>query len=179
LAAVRGYPALVVDQGLLWITLHWAAAALHQAERTYASLEPYFESRNSRFGRGVTRVTPEMQRSASIFWANVQYLMIAVRHLDKALSMLPASAPRLDSDLTAKAVEIRHLLEHWWGAPQNAGAWKGYRQKHGPGAEPTLMEFSPGEHGDLKIGNNPLSVVELAADIRRVESELIEIEART
>ena len=41
------------------------------------------------------------------------------------------------------------------------------------------MEFSPGEHGDLKIGNNPLSVVELAADIRRVESELIEIEART
>jgi hypothetical protein len=147
----------VVDQGLLWIALNWAAAALHQADRTYASLEPYLESRNSRFGGGVMRVTPEMQRPASVFWANVQYLMIAVRHLDKALSMLPASAPRLDSDLTAKAVEIRHLLEHWWGAPQNAGAWKGYRQEHGPGAEPTLMEFSPGAQGDLKIGNNPLS----------------------
>ena len=103
-------------------------------------------------------MTPEMQRPASIFWANVQDLMIAVRHLDKALSMLPASAPRLDSDLSAKAVEIRHLLEHWWGARQNAGAWKGYRQKHGPGAEPTLMEFSPGEHGDLKIGSQCLRV---------------------
>ena len=110
----------------LWTAIHWAAAALHQAERN-ASLELYFKSLNSRFGRGVTRVIPEMQRPASIFWANVQYLMIAVRHLDKALRMLPASAPRLDSDLTAKAVEIRHLLEHWWGAPQNAGAWKGYR----------------------------------------------------
>ena len=90
LAAVRGYPALVVDQGLLWIALHWAAAALHQAERTCASLEPYFEARNERFGKGVMRVTPEMQRPTAIFWANVQYLMIAVTHLDKALSMLPA-----------------------------------------------------------------------------------------
>jgi hypothetical protein len=169
----------VVDQGLLWIALHWAAAALHQAERTNASVEPYFESRNSRFGRGVTRVTPEMQRPAAVFWANVQYLMIAVTHLDKALSMLPASAPRLDSDLKDKAVEIRHLLEHWEKAAQNAGAWKGYRQKHGPGAEPTLMEFSPGEQGDLKIGNDPLSVVELIADVRRVESELIEIESQS
>jgi hypothetical protein len=169
----------VIDQGLLWIALHWAAAALHQAERTYASLEPYFESRNERFGSGVTRVTPKMQRPTAIFWANVQYLMIAVTHLDKALSMLPASAPRLDKNLSAKAKEIRNLLEHWSGAPRNVGAWKGYREKHGPGAEPTLMEFSPGERGDLKIGNDPLSVVELAADIRRVESELIEIEAKT
>jgi len=41
------------------------------------------------------------------------------------------------------------------------------------------MEFSPSEHGDLKIGNDGLSVVELVADFRRVESELIEIEAST
>jgi hypothetical protein len=169
----------VIDQGLLWIALHWAAAALHQAERTYAGVEPYFESRNTWFVRGVTRVTPEMQRPTAVFWANVQYLMIAVTHLEKALSMLPASAPRLDRDLTVKAVEIRHLLEHWWDAPQNKGAWKGYRQKHGPRAEPTLMEFSPSEHGDLKIGNDPLSVVELIADVRRVESELIEIESQS
>ena len=64
-------------------------------------------------------------------------------------------------------------------AQQNVGAWKGYREKHGPGAEPTVMEFSPSEHGDLKIGNDGLSVVELVADFRRVESELIEIEAST
>ena len=41
------------------------------------------------------------------------------------------------------------------------------------------MESSPGEHGDLKIGNDPLSVVELIADVRRVESELIEIESQS
>jgi hypothetical protein len=34
------------SQHLLWIALHWAAEALHQTERTYAGLEPYFESRN-------------------------------------------------------------------------------------------------------------------------------------
>ena len=168
----------MVDQRLLWIALHWAAAALHQAERTCASLEPYFESRNSRFDTGVTRV--EMQRPASVFWANVQYLMIAVRHLDLALQKLGRGAPRLDKSLSQKAVELRQLLEHWWEAEQGTKQrWKRYRDKHGPGAEPTLMEFSPGEHGDLKIGNDPLSVVELIADVRRVESELIEIESQS
>ena len=33
--------------------------------------------------------------------------------------------------------------------------------------------------GDPRIGADPLSVVELAADVRRVESEQIQIEART
>jgi hypothetical protein len=37
------------------------------------------------------------------------------------------------------------------------------------------LEFDP---GDLKIGADPLSLVDLEADIRRVESELIEIEAQ-
>jgi hypothetical protein len=53
---------------------------------------------------------------------------------------------------------------------------QGYREKNGQLAGPSWVQFEP---GDLRIGADPLSVVELAADIRRVESELIEIEART
>jgi hypothetical protein len=36
-----------------------------------------------------------------------------------------------------------------------------------------------GDPPELRFGTDPLSIIELEADIRRVESELIEIEART
>jgi hypothetical protein len=39
------------------------------------------------------------------------------------------------------------------------------------------VPFKPGDPGDPRIGADPLSVVELAADVRRVESEQIQIEA--
>ena len=124
-------------------------------------------------------MTPEMERPMAIFWADVHFLMIAVKHLEKVLGMMGPNAPRLDNALGNKAVELRNLLEHWWNAEQGGGAWKGYREKHGELAGPAWVQFEPGDPGDLRIGADPLSVVELAADIRRVESELIEIEAQT
>jgi hypothetical protein len=163
-------------QDYLWTALRWAAAALHQAERAQASLEPFLQSRRNIIDGEVIRWTPEMERPASIFWSDVHFLMISVNHLDRVLKNLGPNGPQFDKVLAAKAVEQRHLLEHWWKAEQGEGAWKGYREKHGPLAGPSWVQFEP---GDLRMGADPLSIVELAADIRRVESELIEIEART
>ena len=161
---------------LLWTALRWAGAALQQAERVRASFEQYQASVHSRMGAGVVRLTPEMERPKAIFWADVHFLMIAVNHLRKVLGDLGGDAPRIDKALEAKAVELRHLLEHWWKAEQGEGAWKGYREKHGEYAEPTDVQFEP---GDVRIGADPLSIVALAADVRRVELELTEMEART
>jgi hypothetical protein len=172
----------VVDaksNGLLWTALEWATAASHQTERVRASFEPYRVSMLNLPDGVVMRVTPEMQRPRAIFWADVHFLMIAVRHLDLTLQKLGRGAPRLDRALSEKAVVLRNLLEHWWEAEQGKKRWKRYRDKHGPYANPTQVQFEPGDPGDLRIGADPLSVVDLAADIRRVESQLIEIEART
>jgi hypothetical protein len=64
------------------------------------------------------------------------------------------------------------------GVGGRKGAWKGYREKHGQYATPTQVQFD-GVSSDLRIGTDPLSVVDLVVDVRRVESELIEIQART
>jgi hypothetical protein len=163
----------------LWTALRWAAAASHQAERVDHGFDRYQASLFSQPDGTVVRVTPDMMRPAAIFWSDVQFLMIAVRHLDVTLQKLGRGAPRLDRALSEGAVELRQLLEHWWEAEQGKKRWARYRQKHGRYAAPTQVQFEPGDPGDLRIGADPLSVVELAADIRRVESELIEIEART
>jgi hypothetical protein len=137
---------------------------------------------HSRSAAQVRRLEPtyadrDRRRCAkAIFWADVHFLMIAVKHLNKALEDLGAGAPRLDKGLKAKTVELRNLVEHWWKAEQDEGAWKGYREKHGEYAEPTEVQF---DADDLRIGADPLCISELAADIRRVEAELIEIEARS
>lgn len=123
-------------------------------------------------------MTQEMERPKAIFWADVHFLMIAMKHLDGVLKMLGPGALRLDKDVTAKAVELRRLLEHWWESADGKGAWKGYREKHGQYATPTQVQFDA-VSGDLRIGTDPLSVVDLVVDVRRVESELIEIEARS
>lgn len=68
--------------GYLWTALRWAAAALHQTERVYTSLEPHLESHRRRIGKGVIRLTPEMQRPMAVFWSDVHFLTIAVKHLD-------------------------------------------------------------------------------------------------
>jgi hypothetical protein len=140
---------------------------LNQAERVRVSFESYQASILSRPDGVVMRVTPEMQRPGAIFWADIHFLMIAVKHLDGVLKLLGRDAPRLDKALKARAVELRRLLEHWWEAAEGKGAWKGYREKHGQYATPTQIQFEPGEHGDLRIGADPLSVVELIADVRR------------
>jgi hypothetical protein len=168
-----------VDQGHVWTALRWAAAALHQAERTYASLEPYLEGNRSRIGKGVIRLTPEMQRPAAVFWSDVHFLMIAVKHLDFTLQRLGRGAPRLDKDLSEKTVELRQLLEHWWEARPSRKHWKKYHDKHGELAHPAQLQYEPGNPPRLTIGADPLSINDLEADIRRVESELTEIEART
>jgi hypothetical protein len=162
--------------GLLWTALSWSAAALQQAERVRADWEQYEAARLSLMGKGVIRLTPEMERPKAIFWADVQFLLIAVRHLDITLQKLGRGAPRLDRVLSEKAHVLRNLLEHWWEAEQGKKRWQRYRDKHGEHAMPTTVQFDP---DDLRIGADPLSVVELAADIRRVEDELIEFEART
>jgi hypothetical protein len=152
---------------------------LNQGERVRVSFESYQASILGRPDGVVMRVTPEMQRPRAIFWADVHFLMIAVKHLDGVLNLLGSGARRLDKGLKAKAVELRRLLEHWWESAEGKGAWKGYREKHGEYATPTQVQFEPGDRGDLKIGADPLSVADLVVDVRRVESELIEIEART
>jgi hypothetical protein len=172
----------VVDadsQHFLWTALHWTTVSLNQAERVRASFEPYRVSILSRPDGVVMRVTPEMERPKAVFWADVHFLMIAMKHLDGVLKLLGRDAPRLNQALKFRAVELRNLLEHWWESVQGEGAWGGYREKHGRYATPTQIQFEPGESGDLRIGADPLSVVELIADVRRVEGELIEIEAET
>jgi hypothetical protein len=168
-----------VNQRYLWTALRWAAAALLQAERVLASLEPYLQTHRRWIGQGVIRVTPEMERPAAVFWSDVHFLMIAVRHLDLTLQKLGRGAPRLDKALGAKAVELRQLLEHWWEAEQGKKHWKRYRDKHGEYAAPAQLQYEPGNPPLLSIGADPVSINDLAADIRRVERELIEIEART
>jgi hypothetical protein len=152
-----------VRSDYLWTALRWAAAALHQAERAQASFEPYQASIRSRIGVGVVRVTPEMERPAAIFWTDVHFLMIAVNQLDRVLQKkLGPGAPRLDKVLGAKAVELRHLLEHWEKARQGEGVYKGYREKHGPHAGPAWVQFESGQPVDVRIGADPLSVLDLA-----------------
>jgi hypothetical protein len=167
------------SQQLLWTALRWAAAALHQVERVQADWEHYQADLRFHSDMGFVRVTPEMERPSAIFWSDVQFLMIAVRHLDLSLQKLGRGAPRLDKALSEKAVELRQLLEHWWEADQGKRRWKRYQDKHGPHAGPTRVQFDAGDAGDLKIGADRLSALELAADLRRVENELIEIEAKT
>jgi hypothetical protein len=115
----------------------------------------------SRIDVGIIRVTPEMERPKAIFWADVYFLMIAVKQLDGVLKLLGRDAPRLNKALTVRAVELRNLLEHWWESEQEEDAWKGYRENHGQYPTPTQVQFEPGDHGDLKIGADPLSVVDL------------------
>jgi hypothetical protein len=119
------------------------------------------------------RVTPEMERPKAIFWADVHFLMIAMKHLNGV-----PGAPRLDKDVTAKAVELRRLLENWWESADGKGAWKGYREKHGQYATPTQVQFDA-VSSDSESARTRLSVVDLVVDVRRLESELMEIEART
>jgi hypothetical protein len=128
--------------GYLWTALRWAAAALHQTERVYTSLEPHLESHRRRIGKGVIRLTPEMQRPMAVFWSDVHFLTIAVKHLDA----------------------------------RSAGRSTGTRRR--PGA-PAQLQYEPGNPVRLTIGADPLSINALEADIRRVEKELAEIEART
>ena len=159
--------------GLVWTALHWAAAALQQAERVPAAWEPY---RASVFpnpgGSHYRRETPETRRPRSLFWADVHFLMISVRHLGRALEMID-SGPRLSRTMSEKADNLRHLVEHWWQAETGGGAWKGLREQHGKYADPAQIVFDP---SDLKIGPDLLSVAELADDVRRVERELAVLE---
>jgi hypothetical protein len=172
----------VVDaksQHLLWTALRWAAAALHQIERVRDSWEGFQDVRRSWLDKGTIRVTPEMERPSAIFWSDMQFLMIAVRHLQFTLEKLGRGAPRLDKALSKKAVELRQLLEHWWESDYKDGRWQKYRDRVGEHAMPTQVAYEPGDPPELRFGTDPLSIVELEADIRRVENELIEIEALT
>ena len=102
------------SQHLLWTALRWSAAALNQIDRVRGNFEPYQASIRSLIDVGTVRVTPEMERPSAIFWSDVHFLMIAVKHLDGVLKLMGAGAPRLNKDLKTKAVELRRLLEHWW-----------------------------------------------------------------
>jgi len=122
----------VVDadsQHLLWTALRWAAAALHQIERVRDSWEQFQAVRKSWLNGGTIQVTPEMERPSAIFWSDMQFLMIAVKHLDFTLEKLGRGTPRLNRTLKDKAVELRQLLEHWWEAEPARKHWKKYRDR--------------------------------------------------
>jgi hypothetical protein len=96
----------VESEYLLWTALDWAAVTSNQAGRVRASFEPYRTCMLSRIDVGVIRVMPEMERPEAIFWCDVHFLMIAVKHLDGVLKLLGTGAPRLDEGLQAKAIEL-------------------------------------------------------------------------
>lgn len=146
------------SQHFLWTALQWAAMSLNQTERVRSSFDPFHAAVRDRIGVGPIRLTPEMERPEAIFWADVHFLMIAMKHLDGVLKMLGPGAPRLDNGLTATAAELRRLLEHWWESAEGKDAWKGYREKHGQFATPTQVQFDANS-GDLRIGTDPLSVL--------------------
>jgi len=161
---------------LLWTELRWSAAALQQNRARSSRLGDVSRGDPQPDGQGCHTPDAADGTANGPLLADVHFLMIAVNHLDKVLDDLGSGAPRLAKALSTKAVEVRHLLEHWWYAEQEKGAWKGYREKYGPYADPAQVQFDP---GDLRIGMDPLSIVDLAADISRVERQLNEIEART
>ncbi len=99
------------SQHFLWTALRWAAAALYQIERVRDSWEQFQAVRKSWMNGGAIRVTPEMERPSAIFWSDMQFLMIAVEHLDFTLEKLGRGTPRLNRTLKDKAVELRQLLE--------------------------------------------------------------------
>ena len=154
--------------GLVWVALRWAAAALQQTDRVLADFEPVRASMSSPDARK-RRVTPESQRVEALFWADVHFLMISVTHLDRAQGMV-GIGPTLSKALTANVVRRRHRLEHWEKAEDGQGAWQGLRELHGDFATPTQVVFSP---DDLHIGDDSLSVAELADEVLRVERELV------
>jgi hypothetical protein len=158
--------------GLLWTALNWAAATLRQTDRVRTSFESFQAARPPPDGR-IRRVTPESQRPGALFWADVHFLMISVRHLDEALVRM-GTGPRLSKATRKRAVTLRHLVEHWWDAYEDRGAWKSLRERHGEGGTPTSVGFVAGE--DLKIGPDSLSVVALAEEVRQVERELVALE---
>jgi hypothetical protein len=157
--------------GLVWVALRWAAAALQQTDRVLADFEPVKAFMSSPDGR-FRRVTPESQRAEALFWADVHFLMISVTHLDRALEMV-GTGPALSRAMTANAGRLRHLLEHWEKAEDGGGAWKGLRELHGGFATPTRVVFSL---DDLQVGDDSLSIAELAEEVRRVERELAALE---
>jgi hypothetical protein len=101
-------------QSLLWTARGLLRLCTKPSE--FTSLEPFLQSRRNLIDGEVIRVTPEMERPSAIFWSDVQFLMIAVKHLEGVLEMLGPGAPRLDKVMGAEAVELRHLLEQWWKA---------------------------------------------------------------
>ena len=91
------------SQHFLWTALHWATVSLNQAERVRVSFEPYRASTLGLTDGVVIRVTPEMERPKAVFWADVHFLMIAVKHLGGVLKLL-GGAPGLDKGSKAKAL---------------------------------------------------------------------------
>jgi hypothetical protein len=158
---------------LVWTALEWAAVALQQVDRITAAWEPYKASMMPPDGGSFfRRETPETRRPRSLFWADVHFLMISVRHLATALEMIDDD-PRLSQTTSKHAEELRHLVEHWEKAERGEGAWKGLRDRHGDNADPRQLMFDPPH---FKIGHESLSITELADDVRRVERELTALE---
>jgi hypothetical protein len=54
----------------------------------------------SRIAVGVIRVTPMMEQPKAIFWCDVHFPIIAVKHLDRVLKLLDTGAPRKPRRLT-------------------------------------------------------------------------------
>jgi hypothetical protein len=119
---------------------------------------------------------PKSGRAPRLFWADNQFLVLSTSHLDRALKLLK-TGPQLDPALVKEAVEVRHLLEHWWDAGPGRGAWKGLRARYGEFASPNQVMFMPPD--DLRIGPASLSVGALAKDIRRVEQALVGLEQKS
>jgi hypothetical protein len=158
---------------LVWTALEWAAAVLQQVDRVTAAWEPLKASMMPPDGSSfVRRETPETGRPRALFWADVHFLMISVRHLAKALEMIDDD-PRLSQTTRKPAEQLRHLVEHWWKAERGEDAWKGLRERYGEYADPRQLMFDPPE---FKIGPASLSLTELADDVRRVEGELTALE---
>lgn len=141
-----------------WISIKWCHVALLQIDRVWASWTAASAAREERFATlGIRRVFASDARPMDLFLGDVQFLMIAVRHLRSALRQ-DADGAQLPEPLGSQSDALRHLLEHWQGAAAGTGAWKGLQAKHGVYATPTQVLAEP---CDLKIGPEQVSVARL------------------
>lgn len=156
------------------MAISWCHIALRQVDRVEESFAA-FRATIFPAVTGVRRVTPDSERPKHLYWGDVHFLFVAVNHVTKALDRLP-NGPQFPQPLRSRAVQLRHLLEHWWEAADRKGAWKKLEEQHGEFGSPWIVSF---DLADLKIGSEEVSVRQLEEVLSEILRELVWIEGET
>jgi hypothetical protein len=121
----------------------------------------------------VMRMTPGMQRPRATFWADVHFLMIAVRHLDLTQQNLWPRRIAVGQGVDREGGCTEKICLSTVGRRNRAKALEALSGQARPGRKPYAGSVRARRPRRSQNRADPLSVVDLAADIRRVESELI------